>query len=246
MKEETLTQALKMIQDKVLPNIPWQKWCVAGGAACHYPTAGDVDVWVFAKDDYEFENLCKQLHDKFCKDTKWQWSCNYTTTDSYAGAFNSYNTILGFKTKKLGELSVEGISKRVQIMVTQAASVEDLINAFDISSHSIAWQWDGLFPISTIGLAYKSPSLHPPKIINKTNPTASQDRLKKFTERYKAIWGKYWPKEEPTPIELDWSWNEYVMPNVFNVNYTGMPPTYSNITTVSWDIETQNSTGGLK
>lgn len=240
MKQETLADALKVIKDTVLEGFPTNKWCIAGGAACYYLTAGDVDVWVFAKDDDEFANLCGHLHNKFCNKEggkDWAWSCNYGDL-SYEGAFTSHNTILGFKTKKLGELSVAGISKRVQIMVTQAPSVYDLINAFDISCHSIAWQWDTLFPLCTIGIKYQSPYMHRPKIINMTDSETCQARLKKFIERYEPLWGMNWPlteEDEPiklnstiklepstTPIKLEWSFT----PSMYKVYYATAPNYY--------------------
>lgn len=110
------------------------QWCIAGGFAALPDKAGDCDVWVYG---VSYESL-SSARDKILERLR---ARNIVFTEEpvvWGEVEESYATGVN-----IGSLKVARLADNRHIVVTKAQSIDDILNAFDVSTHQVALSSDG-------------------------------------------------------------------------------------------------------
>lgn len=145
-------------------------WCIAGGYAACPALATDCDVWVYGVDDgpFEREKILWRLRSQVAPCiVEFVEESNDTeaSTNMYGGDY-----IYSWKVAQLADGR--------QIIVTTAESIQEILAAFDVSTHQVA-----LTPDGELIKGYEwTPITVPPVQIRSTRTTPY--RMQKITARY--------------------------------------------------------------
>lgn len=157
------------------------EWCVAGGYAACPALAQDIDVWVWgvATDDLETvrARLVQHLFDTYTL-SKVQSGTDTRKAPNYSQP--TQITILKVAEVKDVQFSFGGYTttKPIQIMVTDAASPEQILFGFDISTHQIAIMPDG---VVWKGANWTAPHVPPVKLLDTAK---TEERMQRIAARF--------------------------------------------------------------
>lgn len=146
-------------------------WCIAGGYAACPVLAGDMDVWLFGAYKPDMMGLRRMLL---------ALTPNLVPEDN--PPMDSPERYFGAQyTLKVGHIfNVENRVAR-HILLTEAPTIEDLLNGFDISTHQCAYTPDGVF----VPGAHWTPLREMPKILRMSAATPA--RFDKIAARYASF-----------------------------------------------------------
>lgn len=156
------------------------KYCIAGGWAACPALASDMDVWVFRGDGSgeSLEELRDRIVGHLFVTKPFKWGLQAATDDTREGGVE-YDA-MDFDILKVGTVKVGYPSGDVQIhlMVTTASSPMGLLSNFDISTHAVAIDANGL----VIRGKHWTSIIETPYVIRRTDSTP--ERMKKICTRY--------------------------------------------------------------
>lgn len=154
----------------------FRRWCIAGGYAACPGLAGDCDVWVYQAENGQEErqhilDALKRLRVDFTKED------NDPEEETY---LDPETGVMTWKVAKLGDGR--------HVLVTTATDIQQLLDAFDISTHQCALDSDGEF----VRGRNWTPVNVPPVLLRQGKN--AQERMERISSRYHHFY-RDWPEQ---------------------------------------------------